>query len=112
MPVAVEPSITLRVGWQSEHLYQRKRSIDWEVDLLDPPKGSFFGERSEQAQQTGMSGIACLGGMQQASLTGDHRKAERSASVSELQEGFDQAKTGQHSLLLRGKYALLRQREL
>jgi len=67
--------MTLRIGWKSQHLCQRKRGIGWEVNLLDAPVGIFFGQRPEQTQQTGMGRIAYLGGMQRAHLVGDHRPA-------------------------------------
>src|SRR5947207_1823695 len=66
---AVEPSMTQRIGRQSEYLCQGERCSGWQIDLLDPPVGIFFGQRSAQTQQTGMGGIAYLAHMQHTGLT-------------------------------------------
>src|SRR5579859_3663123 len=47
VPIAREPSVPLRISWQAAYFCQRKRSIGWQVDLLDTPMGILFGQSTE-----------------------------------------------------------------
>jgi hypothetical protein len=109
VPVAVtgEPSLPMRIGRESEDVSQGEWSIGGQINLLDIPVGIFFGQRSEEAEETGMGGMDGLGARQRASLVGDYGKAKGLTTISKLEEGFDHAESGQDSLLLGSKDTLI-----
>jgi hypothetical protein len=87
--VAAEPAMPLLIGGESGQVCQGEGGTNSKVDELNVPVGIFFGERAEQAEQTGMGGMTGLGGMEDAGLTGDDGPMQGLTGITEKEEGFD-----------------------